>query len=394
MKLRLLCSTPILTLFCLLATLGINAQTTYTFTGTGNWTDVPNWTPSYPGTTINIGDTVDIVGDVSITTDVTNEGTITNNGTIFISNPNFLYNNGLLHNTTSSVLTINSTAFIENVGDINNEGDLNAFGFITNLGTIANNDFLYNSGFIINYESGSLINSNLSVILNDDNIDNYGSFYNQGIVISDGPLRNYGTFFGIGIHERSFSNYGTLSPGNSPGTYTVNADYFQSATASLQMELETLTSFDVLAITDYAYLNGTLDILLLNNFTPTVGDTFTILTAGEITGTFATINLPSDYTWNVTYTETEVILEVQEVLSTLDNEQVSFIMYPNPASTQVTLKLNPLIDLEQVNVYNMLGQLVLTSKEKNINTASLSHGTYIVDVLTNKGKSSKKLIID
>jgi hypothetical protein len=72
----------------------------------------------------------------------------------------------------------------------------------------------------------------------------------------------------------------------------------------------------------------------------------------------------------------------------------TFSMYPNPASTQITIEIPQGSTLEKATIYNNLGQLVLSSKNTTIDTSILSKGMYIVEVFTAQGTSSKKLIIE
>ncbi|MBC3845778.1 T9SS type A sorting domain-containing protein [Winogradskyella echinorum] len=72
----------------------------------------------------------------------------------------------------------------------------------------------------------------------------------------------------------------------------------------------------------------------------------------------------------------------------------SFILYPNPTKSQFTIQLNNTTELKNANIYNNLGQKVLTSKKAIIDTSKLAPGLYVVEIETNKGKSSKKLIIN
>jgi hypothetical protein len=81
-------------------------------------------------------------------------------------------------------------------------------------------------------------------------------------------------------------------------------------------------------------------------------------------------------------------------LSVNENELFSLSIYPNPAKNQFTIQLDNSTQLEKVSIYNTLGQVVLTSEEHIINTSKLSSGSYIVEITTNKGKSSKKLIVE
>jgi hypothetical protein len=461
----------IITILILLNTIYITAQTTYTYTGTGNWTDEANWSPSYPGTRIFYGDTAIINGDLTVvsfaevngflynygtfTNEVTifcsgyleNWGTLINEGTIFGNYNGVMSNLGpqaLMTNSTSSYLieiniqngsgilnndglieiinynygTINNTTngglgsnYFENngTGTINNMGET-SFNIIINLGTINNNisgvfniyvDFqqsgTFNNSGILN-NSGSSIGGNIDntgLINNYNDIDNYGTITNNGNLNNLGTLENYNTLSGENItHTNDFINGGILSPGNSPGTYTFDANYTHNTSANLEIELESTSSFDKLAVTNTASLNGILNVSLINGFTPSIGDSFTILTANTVSGAFTTTNLPAGFIWDITYNASNVVLEVTNTLSTLDFEISQFKLYPNPASNEFTIELGNSTTLEKVNIFNNIGQLVLTSKESRIKTSSLAKGIYLVKVTTNEGKATKKIIVE
>ncbi len=89
---------------------------------------------------------------------------------------------------------------------------------------------------------------------------------------------------------------GDLRPGNSPGEVTYGGDLGLGAAATLTIELAGTTlgsEYDHLNITGSLAANGTLDVQLLNNFAPQLGDTFDLLDFASITGSFNAINLPS-----------------------------------------------------------------------------------------------------
>ncbi len=70
-----------------------------------------------------------------------------------------------------------------------------------------------------------------------------------------------------------------------------------------------------------------------------------------------------------------------------------FTLYPNPASEIVTVNLNDNMNLEKVNIYNTLGQLVKSEKTNTINVNNFSKGNYYFEVITNKGKATKAVIV-
>ena len=97
------------------------------------------------------------------------------------------------------------------------------------------------------------------------------------------------------------------------------ADYTQAA-GSLAIELAGTSpgsGHDVLAVGGSASLNsiaGTLTVTTNGGFAPVAGNTFTVLTAAVVSGTFATTNLPplapATLGWTVQYTASAVILSV------------------------------------------------------------------------------------
>lgn len=87
------------------------------------------------------------------------------------------------------------------------------------------------------------------------------------------------------------------------------------------------------------------------------------------------------------------VYDLSEVLSTETNSLSNFNIYPNPATQQITLNLENSI-FKKVSIYNNLGQIVKRSKSTKINISNLPSGIYFLQIETDKGKSSKKLIIN
>jgi hypothetical protein len=72
------------------------------------------------------------------------------------------------------------------------------------------------------------------------------------------------------------------------------------------------------------------------------------------------------------------------------NSSVS--VYPNPVSEILTLSISDSLIFEKVTVYSILGEVLLSSSEKNINLSQLSEAVYFVEVLTNEGSTTKKIL--
>ena len=71
----------------------------------------------------------------------------------------------------------------------------------------------------------------------------------------------------------------------------------------------------------------------------------------------------------------------------------NFSVYPNPTSEKVTITLQENLQLEKVNIYTALGQLVKTEKTNVIYVNTLAKGSYFFEVITNKGRATKKVIL-
>ena len=117
---------------------------------------------------------------------------------------------------------------------------------------------------------------------------------------------------------------GTLSPGNSPGIITVDGDlildsedpdtiddsytpppgpHAEDTVSTLIIEIGGMTpgpglpgdendGYDQVRVTGAVSLGGTLQIVLINDFVPSIGDTFDFLTFGSVSGQFSEITGP------------------------------------------------------------------------------------------------------
>lgn len=104
-----------------------------------------------------------------------------------------------------------------------------------------------------------------------------------------------GAVNGTGELSADVDNGGQFNPGGSDvaGKIDIVGNYTQTPQGVLNIEIGGLaagTNFDQLTIGQMASLNGTLNIRLINNFVPSLGDTFVIMTFGSRSGNFATIN--------------------------------------------------------------------------------------------------------
>ncbi|MCF2489301.1 DUF4347 domain-containing protein [Dyadobacter sp. CY347] len=121
-----------------------------------------------------------------------------------------------------------------------------------------------------------------------------GSFDNNG------EIRGNATF-----SLNSFTNAGTLAPGESPGKLAFSSDFANSGTLLMEIGGTTaVTGYDQVQSGSFT-AGGTLTVSLINGFTPVLDAVFILLDAGTIAGTFETVNLPeiAPLVWETSYAE-------------------------------------------------------------------------------------------
>ncbi|SRX54341.1 T9SS type A sorting domain-containing protein [Aequorivita sp. CIP111184] len=67
-------------------------------------------------------------------------------------------------------------------------------------------------------------------------------------------------------------------------------------------------------------------------------------------------------------------------------------LFPNPVSKTLQIKTSNLIVFEKATIYSTLGKQILDTAEKQINLENLSAGIYFVEIVTDKGSVTKKII--
>ena len=96
---------------------------------------------------------------------------------------------------------------------------------------------------------------------------------------------------------------GKIAPGNGIGVLTL-ADMDLDPGSTLAVELGGLapgSEHDQLVVTNITIIRGSLDISYTDGFTAQPGDSFVILTAGVLDGTFESVSFPDGQNWSVDY---------------------------------------------------------------------------------------------
>jgi hypothetical protein len=106
---------------------------------------------------------------------------------------------------------------------------------------------------------------------------------------------------------------GTVAPGNGIGTLAIDGRFASGPAATMEFELGGTApgQFDLISVIGDVGIDGKLVVSLVNPFTPSIGNSFEIITAtGNIAGTFDDLMLPGGYTWNVAYNPGSIVLSV------------------------------------------------------------------------------------
>ncbi len=145
----------------------------------------------------------------------------------------------------------------------------------------------------------------------------------QFVDLNGGTLSGHGHIFvGTGPLDGTVRNIGgVISPGDplgidSPvGTIDITGDLANEGTMVFDLGGRLTGEADRVDVDRFAFLDGTLRVDLVDlgmgTFAPQIGDTFTLISAGEgVVGEFSDLVLPNGFSWDVNYTSNLVRLQV------------------------------------------------------------------------------------
>ena len=223
-------------------------------------------------------------------------------------------------------------------GSVNNQGTL----VFDRSDTYVVPNFITGSGDLIQAGSGTTVltgfnNYSGNTIVSNGTLLVQTTYIGGGLITVDG-----GTFGGNGMVNGpvTVNSGGKLAPGSSAGTFTVNANVTLDSGAMFEVELNGTTpgaSYDQLVMGSTALVlnNPTLSVLL--GFSPSLGDTFTIVTGfSSQTGTFN--GLPDHSTFNVGGTQFQINYNSNDITLTVVPEPGTMAMLSLALAAGVVLR--------------------------------------------------------
>ena len=261
-------------------------------------------------------------------------------------------------------------------------------GSLTSLGTVT--------------QPGNLVSANGALIDFGNNLVGYGTLNTPNLAskptiingsVEGTSLANPITLAGYTKGVGSLNNVaitGTYSPGFSPAAVILGSvSYAPSSITTVELGGTVAGSqYDQLNHIGQAILGGTLDLDFINGFQPSIGNSFTIMTATEgISGTFANTQLPtlaSGLEWSINYGAQSVVVTIIETnltptdfslspQSMAENQSIGATVGlftstdPNAADTHTYLLVSGAGDVDNAK-FAIAGDALITNASFNFET--------------------------
>ena len=177
----------------------------------------------------------------------------------------------------------------------------------------------------------------------------------------------------------SFTNNGTLSiDTGAAASLAISGNYTQTSTGALNVELGGTTAgtlYDQLNVSGTAVLAGSVNIALINGFTPSSGNTFQIMTFGSVSGTFATYNGTSLSNGLLLLTPSQTATAVTLTTSMAPTADLALGVTAQPAQVTLGGNLTYVVTVTN-NGPNDAQGFVLTDILPSTRVGLLGHGEY------------------
>jgi Leucine-rich repeat (LRR) protein len=253
-----------------------------------------------------------------------------------------------------------------------------------------------NSGDILNFQALIMLGGLL-----DETPENNTFILNQTVVNSFDPNDKtclegksiHPDMIGEYVHYRiRFENLGTFPAQNVVIEDTIDAEKFDIATLQMVDASHDCRTQIIGQKVSFIFDNIQLDF---NDETNDGYVVFKIKTLSTLTLNSTISNTAEIYfDFNfpiITNTETSTF---EILIPENDISENEFVLHPNPAKNMLTITSIHNIEIQNVDIYNPQGQLVLTVQNPSnaVDVSNLTSGTYFVKVRTNRGTSNTKFV--
>jgi filamentous hemagglutinin family protein len=190
-------------------------------------------------------------------------------------------------------------------------------------GVLVNTSLTNHSGLWVN-PAGSLLSINGSLTMGSgSSLNNAGTLdtathsvvdtANQNLVNQrSGTLKGTGT---LNVGSGTVINEGTVAPGHSPGMLAITGNFTQTSTGTLNMEVAGPGNHDLVQVSGTATLGGSL-AMQSGTYTPTTTESYNLVRASALTGTFANITSTGFSPGAVFYSTTQAGFTANAVATT------------------------------------------------------------------------------
>jgi len=228
---------------------------------------------------------------------------------------------------------IADTATVTDNGMLDLNGNNETFATLLGSGTVKLSGGTFTvgsgsfSGGIKNGGSpGTLIKTGVGTLfLSGFNSNSGTTNIDGGMLVLDGTLSSLtnvnpgSTLSGTGFIANSVTNASLIRPGDAsgPGVLTAKVNYTQTSSGTLTLRVGGTGAgqHDLLQNQGTASLNGTLDLVRLNNYTGKLGDKIQLLVSPAVSGTF--VNVINPFTTN-TLVMADIVYDANDVFLSFD----------------------------------------------------------------------------
>ncbi len=183
----------------------------------------------------------------------------------------------------------------------------------------------------------------------------------------------------------TFYTFTSANMNSTPGNTTYDG---LTLTARLKIETATIITYTTPAVSTLTLVfdptfNGTIK-LNGSNYTASAG----VVTIPSVPAGLNTITKGS--TTNMYYIKT--VYSAMGLEEKAAEQKIS--LYPNPVANELNIMNPGSATIQEINIYNLMGQLVKSAKGNagSVNVSSLSAGTYLVKIVTDKGTIDRKIV--